>query len=80
MAEDGGGRARRYQPANHRSAALVLRADPKWIHTHQPRIVVSKNLEGMGGVRRAMETAAVEYGGGNAHRGGDGRRSVMVMM
>jgi hypothetical protein len=32
--------------------------------------VVGKNLEGTGGVRRAMEMVAAEYGGGNAHRGG----------
>ena len=78
-AEDEGGRARRNRPANHSSAALVLllkyylpqfRTDPKWIRTRQPQIVVSKNMEGSGGVRRAMEVAAVEYGGGNAHRGG----------
>ncbi len=35
-----------------------------------PELWLAKTWRERGGVRRAMETAAAEYGGGDAHRGG----------
>jgi hypothetical protein len=46
-----------------------------------PKLWLAKVWRERGGVRRAMEVVAAEYGGGNAHRGvGVGGRSVMVWM